>query len=98
MAGVWKLSPGRARQEVHQQWFNPAALQANQSGQLGNLGRNVLIGPGSKNFGKELRFRSDMFNTFNWVNAGTPTLTVSSPNFGKILSAGSPRFFQKEVL
>ncbi|MDP2998226.1 MAG: hypothetical protein Q8N47_12120 [Bryobacterales bacterium] len=98
VVGVWKLSPGCARQKVLQQWFNPAAFQANASGQLGNLGRNVAIGPGSKNFDKELQFRSDMFNTFNWVNAGTPTLTVSSPNFGRILSAGSPRVFQKEVL
>jgi hypothetical protein len=106
VVGDWKLSPGRTRQEVLQQWFAPAAFQANQAGQIGNLGRNVLIGPGSKNFDlelhksfritehKELQFRSDMFNTFNWVNAGTPTLTVSSPNFGKILSASSPRIFQ----
>ncbi len=63
-------------------------------------------GPGSKNSDldlhksfhiaerKELQFRSDMFNTFNWVSAGMPTLTVSSPNFGKSLSAGGPRVFQ----
>ncbi|MGA2271119.1 MAG: carboxypeptidase-like regulatory domain-containing protein [Bryobacteraceae bacterium] len=106
VVGNWQLSPSRSRQAVIQQWFNPAAFQANQPGQLGNLGRNVLIGPGSKNFDleihksfriaehKELQFRCDMFNTFNWVNVGTPTLTLSSPNFGKILSAGSPRIFQ----
>jgi len=38
-----------------------------------------------------------MFNTFNWVNAGTPTPTVSSPNFGKSLSAGSRRVFQQAL-
>jgi hypothetical protein len=106
VVGDWKLSPSRPRPEILQQWFNPAAFQANALGQLGSLGRNVLIGPGSKNVDleihkafrisehKELQFRADAFNTFNFVNAGTPNLTVNSSNFGKILSAGSPRIFQ----
>jgi hypothetical protein len=106
VVGDWYLSPDRPRPQILQQWFNTSAFQANALGQLGNLGRNVVIGPGSKNVDleiykafrlaerKELQFRADAFNTFNFVNAGNPTLTLNSPNFGKILSAGSPRVFQ----
>ena len=106
VVGDWSLSPSRSRPQILQQWFNTGAFQANALGQLGNLGRNVVIGPGSKNVdleihkafrlaeNKELQVRADAFNTFNFVNAGTPTLTLNSPNFGKILSAGSPRIFQ----
>ena len=84
----------------------PAAFRPTRRASSAISGRNVVIGPGSKNFDleihkaftlaehKELQFRADMFNTFNFVNAGTPNLTFNSPNFGKILSAGSPRIFQ----
>jgi hypothetical protein len=106
VVGQWQLDPNRSRPQVLQQWFNTSAFQANVLQHIGNLGRNVVIGPGSKNVDleiyksfrlaehKELQFRADTFNTFNFVNAGTPTLTLNSPNFGKILSAGSPRIFQ----
>jgi hypothetical protein len=90
VVGNWYLSPHRAEQAEILGWFNTAAFQLNALGQLGNLGRNVLIGPGSKNIDseiykslriaehKQLQFRCDMFNTFNWVNLGTPTLTLNS--------------------
>jgi hypothetical protein len=30
----------------------------------------------------------------NWVNLGSPVVTLNSPNFGKIQTAGNPRIFQ----
>jgi hypothetical protein len=106
VVGDWKLDPGRSRQAVLQQWFNPNAFQQNQLGQLGNLGRNVVVGPGSKGFDlalskairiserKQVQFRCDAFNAFNWVNLGQPTGSLASVNFGRILSANDPRIFQ----
>lgn len=106
VVGSWQLSSARSWAQVLQQWFNTAPFQLNALGQLGNLGRNVVIGPGSKNVDleihkgfriaehKELQFRADTFNIFKFVNVGSPTLSLNSLNFGKILSAGSPRIIQ----
>ena len=106
VVGVWKLSPDRSRQEVIQKWFNADAFQQNQPGRLGNLGRNVVIGPGSKGVDlalakairiserHQVQFRCDAFNMFNWVNLGQPDGSLASVNLGRILSADSPRIFQ----
>jgi Carboxypeptidase regulatory-like domain len=106
VVGAWKLDPSRSRQEVIQQWFSPSAFRQNQSGQLGNLGRNVVIGPGFKGVDlalskairiserKQIQLRCDAFNAFNWVNLGQPTGSLASVNFGRILSANDPRIFQ----
>jgi hypothetical protein len=104
--GPWQLSSGRSHGQLVQGWFNTSAFQANAKGQLGDLGRDVINGPGtkdmdldlSKNFAitehKQLQFRCDMFNALNWVNLGNPVVSLNSPNFGKIQTAGSPRIFQ----
>jgi hypothetical protein len=106
VVGPWQLSTSRSRQQLVQQWFNVNAFQPNQPGQLGNFGRNVITGPATKQLDldlskniritehKQLQFRCDMFNTGNWVNLGNPVVTLNSPNFGKIQTAGSPRIFQ----
>ncbi len=96
VVGDWKLSPGRPRDEVIQQWFNPAAFEHNAPGQLGNMGRNVVSGPGfkgvdlgvSKDFriteGTKIQLRAEAFNAFNWVNLGSPEARLTSPLFGRI--------------
>jgi hypothetical protein len=56
--------------------------------------------PGRENM--RLQFRGELFNAFNQVNFTTPpgsttaavNTTVNSPNFGRILSADSPRIGQ----
>jgi len=90
-------------------WFNTAAFEANPSGTRGNVGRNTLTGPSSKNIdiglfrafnireNHKLELRGEFFNVFNWVNLGTPTFTMTSSNFGKILSAAPPRIVQLGV-
>jgi hypothetical protein len=66
----------------------------------------VLSAPGSKNVDmglfrnfkfKErfnLQARGEFTNAFNFVNLGTPTLTLSSAAFGTIRSAGTMRQVQ----
>lgn len=76
---------------------------------LGNLGRNVFLGPGfadvdlgvHKNFrihwlGEEgrLQFRTELSNAFNRVNFSQPTGNLNSAFFGKSQSAGSARQIQ----
>ncbi len=106
VVGDWRLSPSRSRSEVIRAWFRPDAFLANRPGQLGNLGRNVVYGPGSKNFdlgifksfrigeGRQVQFRCEMFNAFNFVNLGSPEVRLSRATFGQIQSAQAPRIFQ----
>ena len=98
VVGDWKLSPNRSRDEVIQRWFDPRAFAPNRSGQLGNLGRNVVSGPGfkgvdlgvSKNFRiterHQVQFRAEAFNAFNWVNLGDPETRITRATFGRITS------------
>lgn len=106
VVGNWQLDPNRARQEVIAAWFNPKAFVENQPGRLGNVGRNVLTGPGMKNLDlgiarsfsiterHKLQFRAEGFNVMNWVNLQNPEGRASNPLFGVITSAGDPRILQ----
>jgi hypothetical protein len=78
----------------------------NAPGTFGNSGRNILRGPGFASIdfglvknvrllrGHSVQFRTEFFNLFNRVNLGNPVANVSAPNFGEIISAGSPRVIQ----
>jgi hypothetical protein len=89
--------PYAANQTVDQQ-FNPAAFATVPAGQLGNLGVNNILGPGTLQVDMSLsrtfsfaerfktQFRLEAFNVPNRLNAAPPTLTLNSPNFGRILS------------
>jgi hypothetical protein len=75
---------------------------------FGNLGRNILRGPGQRDvdmaFIKRTRlankttlvFRWEIFNVFNWLNFANPASDVSSPStFGKITAMSvNPRIMQ----
>ncbi|HVW83663.1 MAG TPA: hypothetical protein VHB50_03245, partial [Bryobacteraceae bacterium] len=87
-------------------WLNRAAFANNAPGTYGNLGRDVLRGPGSigvdmslsRTFALherwQLETRAEAFNAINHVNLNNPTTSLSSSNFGKITSAGEPRILQ----
>jgi hypothetical protein len=76
------------------QWFDTSAFAAVD--RFGNLGRNLVIGPGFHNTDlsviKNLRptpriamqLRVDVFDLFNHPNFGPPGNVVGSPTFGKI--------------
>jgi hypothetical protein len=91
-------------------WLNTAAFQrlnpVDQAGQFGNAGRNIARGPAFTDFDMSLtrhfnlteavrlQFRAESFNVANHANLGLPVGDLNSPNFNRILSAGSPRLMQ----
>jgi len=81
---------------LSRQYFNPAAFAKPAAGTFGNLGRDVLYGPG---FGavdfsifKKIpiteriagQFRVEIFNILNRTNWANPTTTLTSATFGQL--------------
>jgi hypothetical protein len=70
------------------QWFNPNAFVVPPSGTFGNVGRNVLTGPGLATLDfsvlkdmhlferLNLQFRAEIFNLLDRTNLNTPNLIV----------------------
>ncbi|MEK7408286.1 MAG: TonB-dependent receptor [Acidobacteriota bacterium] len=106
LVGDPRLDSGRPRADRIRQYFNTAAFELPVTGALGTAGRNLFYGPGDfnwdlalfKNFpireAHHLTFRAEFFNFPNRVNLGNPVNTLTSANFGRILSAGSARVTQ----
>ena len=86
--------------------FQRLDLVTTPAGVYGNEGRNVVEGPGLtqwdfsafKNIrfteSKSLQFRAELFNIFNRANFRLPNGDISSPTFGQIQQALSPRLVQ----
>jgi hypothetical protein len=78
------------------QYFNPHAFAKPAAGTYGNMGRNVLYGPGfgSVDFSVFKRtpinervsteFRVEIFNVFNRTNWANPNATFTSGSFGQL--------------
>jgi hypothetical protein len=93
-----------------ERWFDTRAFQRLDpqlnAGQFGNSGRNNVRGPGfgtvdlsllknfSLNENQRIQFRFECFNVANHANFYLPENDIDSPNFGRILQAGSPRLLQ----
>jgi hypothetical protein len=105
LIGTLPLSTSRERGEQIAQYFNTGAVQQATPGTYGNLGRNVLVGPGYANTDASLSrsvplrflsedgrltFRAEAFNVFNRVNLANPGNKIGSTTFGKITSVSSP--------
>lgn len=83
-----------------EQWFDTSVFEAVP--RFGNVGRNVIAGPGFVNtdvslikntsIGEDLRiqFRAEVFDVFNHANFGRPGNTVGTPSFGLISSTRFP--------
>lgn len=81
-------------------WFDTTAFTA--VARSGNLGRNVIIGPGFDNVDfsvikntkldekRELQFRAEVFDLFNHANLGQPGRVVGSATFGQITNTRFP--------
>jgi hypothetical protein len=89
--------------------FNTALFPEENPGQLGNAKRRIFYGPGIENFDltlqKNVRFseprslevRIEAFNAFNHAKFYGPASVngqVEDPNFGRIVSAATPRLVQ----
>lgn len=106
LVGSPYLDPSRPRTQVIAQYYNPKAFQVQAAGSDGTAGRNLIYGPGSfgwdasffKNFAfserHKFQLRGEIFNFTNHTNLGQPNATISSPNAGRILSAGAARIVQ----
>ncbi|HUS06182.1 MAG TPA: carboxypeptidase regulatory-like domain-containing protein [Bryobacteraceae bacterium] len=95
-------------QQTIERWFDTGAFAEAQPYTIGNDSRTQpnLRGPGIRTFdlglhrnqrireGINLQFRAEFFNAFNTTQFSEPNTTVSSPVFGQITSAGSPRNIQ----
>jgi hypothetical protein len=88
-------------------WFDEFAFIAAAPGVYGNTGRNVLYGPGSKNFdfilgkrfqlpweGHALQFRFESFNFTNTPSFGQPNGGLRAQSTGTINEADEPRRIQ----
>lgn len=81
-------------------WFDTSRFAAVP--RFGNLGRNVIIGPGFSNFDfsivkntrldetRQLQFRAEIFDVFNHANFGQPGRVVGSATFGQISNTRFP--------
>lgn len=81
-------------------YFDPSAFVPQPAGFTGDLGRNSIIGPGLANTdvglvktiafgeGRQLQFRSEVFNVFNRANFGMPLRVVFDTQGNPINSAG----------
>jgi hypothetical protein len=81
-------------------YFDPSAFVPQPAGFTGNLGRNSIIGPGLANTdiglvktidfgeGRQLQFRSEVFNVFNRANFGIPLRVLFDTQGNPINSAG----------
>jgi hypothetical protein len=93
-----------------EQWVSRSAFRrldaVTEAGRFGNAGRNIVRGPGQAIVDASvfktwqtaetvrLQLRIEGFNILNHANFGVPVNDLVSPNFGRIIEAGSPRVFQ----
>jgi hypothetical protein len=92
-----------------QRWFNVASFSAPPPLQFGDVGRNTLRGPGTrqldfsvfKNFRlreaptPSLQVRGEAFNLTNRTQFNNPAATIGAPGAGTVTSAGSSATFQR---
>jgi hypothetical protein len=81
-------------------WFDTSKFAAPAAGALGNVGRNILSGPGLVNIDFSLfrnfsiterlkgQLRLESFNFTNTPHYDNPNTTFGDPNFGQVTTAG----------
>jgi hypothetical protein len=110
-AGQWpnRIGSGAVEHPTLQRWYNTADFVSPGNYVFGNSGRNILRGPGTKQFDlsmfkefyftekadKHLQFRAEAFNVFNTPQFNNPNTQIGNPAAGTITSAGAPLLFQR---
>jgi hypothetical protein len=79
-----------------QRWFNTSAFQPNAPLTFGNAGRNIVVGPGYREFDfsilknskigerANVQFRAEFFNIVNHPSFALPSSILAAPNFGAL--------------
>jgi hypothetical protein len=109
--GQWpnRVASGVLSDPTIGRWFDINAFVAPGQYTYGNSGRNVLYGPGTKQFdlsafksfhfsrdqAMRLQFRAEAFNVFNTPQFNNPGASIGNLNAGIITSAGQPPLFQR---
>ncbi len=90
-------------------WFNAADFFSPGNYIFGNSGRNILFGPGTRQFdlslfknivfdesgSRHLQFRAETFNVLNTPQFNNPNAQIGNAAVGTITSAGSPLLYQR---
>ena len=98
------MAPGKTLSGIYlrtpERWFDPTAFALPVAGTYGNVGRNILIGPGLATFDLslfkttplserwKLQFRAEFFNLFNRANFGFPSRIVLTTSGAPASAAG----------
>ena len=105
-------SRGRLSDRTIQQWFDVSAFPVPAPYTYGDARRNVLTGPGMKDWdaglfksfslsdlsqSAKVEFRGEFFNATNTPAFGLPDANVQDATAGRVLSAGSPREAQLSI-
>jgi hypothetical protein len=97
VSGVPMTTPGEVRSRLDR-FLNPAAFAPAPRTRFGNLGRNVIRGPGANLWDTRLtkltalrerlnlRFLAEFFNTWNHAAFGNPGTVLDTAAFGTIRS------------
>lgn len=104
------LPTDRSKGEKINAYFDKSRFRNPAPNQVGNLGRDSLVGPGFANTDASLvkgfrlpilgegglgQIRFEAFNVLNRTNFGLPNTGITNTNFGKLLSTdGEPRILQ----
>jgi hypothetical protein len=101
-----RICGGGLSHRTRAKYFDTSCFVMPATGNFGNSGRNVILGPGTEDFDisatktfkvKELfglQLRADAFNALNHVNPTPPNTTVTSPLYGVITGTQSDRVLQ----
>lgn len=110
-AAQWpnRIGAGTLDNPTIQRWYNPQDFVSPGNYTFGNSGRNILFGPGTKQFDlsvfkefyftekreRHLQFRAEAFNVLNTPQFNNPNTQIGNPAAGTITSAGAPLLFQR---